>query len=80
MPPASHSANLRARREALGATVRQMATGLGIDVTDLLAFEGGAAPDDRLSFYTAWLSRLETSTPGRRIQQFQRAIEGLRFN
>ena len=79
MPVGRHSKTLRGRREALGVTSRQMATGLGIDLRELLAFENGAAADDRLGFYAAWLSRLEATTPGRRQQLFQRAIEGVRF-
>jgi hypothetical protein len=57
-----------------------MATGLGIDLGELLAMEDGAADDDRLNFYVAWLSRLEATTPGRRQQLLQRANEGARFN
>ena len=75
-----HSADLRGRREAMGATTRQMAVGLGVDLDELLAMEGGAASHDRLGFYAAWLSRLETAAPGRRQQMLKRAIYGMRFN
>jgi len=80
MPLGRHSADLRGRREALGATDRQMATGLGINLRELLALEDGTAPDDRLSFYAAWLSRLESSAAARRNQQLKRAIDGMRFD
>jgi hypothetical protein len=80
MPPHRHSANLRGRREALGATTKQMATGLGMELSELLALEDGAASDHRLSYYAAWLSRLEASAQGRRSQQIKRATDGMRFN
>ena len=80
MPVARHSGNLRGRREALGLSTLQMATGLGIDLGELLAMEDGAADDDRLNFCAAWLSRLEATTPGRRQLLLQRASEGARFN
>ena len=80
MPVSRHSSNLRGRREALGASTQQIATGLGIDLREVLALEDGASTDDRLNFYVAWLSRLEATTPGRRQQLLQLAIEGTRFN
>jgi transcriptional regulator with XRE-family HTH domain len=80
MPPRLHSANLRGRREALGATTKQMATGLGIELRELLALEHGTVSGDRLSYYAAWLSRLEASAQGRRSEQIKRAIDGMRFN
>ena len=75
-----HSANLRGRREALGATREQMAAGLGIEPDELLAMEEGTASDERLGFYAAWLSRLEAAAQGRRNQQLKRAFDGMRFN
>ena len=80
MPPHRHAANLRSRREALGATTKQMATGLGLELSELLALEDGTASDHRLNYYAAWLSRLESSAQGRRSQQIKRAIDGMRFD
>jgi len=74
-----HSTDLGGRRHALGATQRLMARGLGIDLEKVIAIERGGAPDDRLSFYAAWLSRLEGAAPARRKQQFERAANGERF-
>jgi transcriptional regulator with XRE-family HTH domain len=79
MAAGHHAANLRRRREALGATGRQMAKGLGIGLDQLLAMENGETPDDRLSFYSAWLSRLEATAPARRQQLFRQAMDGKRF-
>jgi hypothetical protein len=56
-----------------------MAKGLGIGLDQLLAMENGETPDDRLSFYSAWLSRLEATAPARRQQLFRQAMDGKRF-
>ena len=57
-----------------------MATGLGMELSELLALEIGTVSDYRLSYYAAWLSRLEASAQGRRSQQIKRAVDGMRFN
>jgi transcriptional regulator with XRE-family HTH domain len=72
--------NLRGRREALGATQREMASGLGISTHQLSVLEESSAQDERWSFYSAWLSRLEAAAQGRRREQFKRASRGLRFD
>jgi hypothetical protein len=74
-----HAGNLRRRREVLGASRRQMANGLGIDLGQLHAMENGETPDDRLSLYAAWLSRLEAAPSARRQQLLKHAMDGKRF-
>jgi cytoskeletal protein RodZ len=43
--------DLRGRREDLGITKRQMASGLSISLGALIAMEKGMAADDRQKFY-----------------------------
>jgi hypothetical protein len=74
------ASDLCGRRKALGATDGEMATGLGITLDELDALERGATLGHRLSFYSAWLSRLEAAAPTQRKWLFRRAADGERFD
>jgi hypothetical protein len=79
MPSRRHSADLRGRRQDLGIGVRDMAAGLAIELSRLLAMEDGTAPEEDKTFYRTWLSRIEGWSDGERHLQLRAASIGHRF-
>jgi hypothetical protein len=71
--------DFRGRRKDLGATERQMETGLGVGQGAIQAVESGFDRDGHRALYGAWLTRLEALSEGRRIAQLARATAGDRF-
>ena len=81
MPVQRLSSNLEGRRKDLGASIRQMAAGLGITVADVREIEGGNAAHDRVAQYSAWLTRMEAWSDGKRQLELHEAEkERRRFN
>lgn len=73
--------DFRGRREDLGATRKQMAAGLGIDLDTILAVENASSHGDgHRALYAAWLTRLEALAPARRALQLEQAAAGGRFD
>jgi hypothetical protein len=79
MSPHRHFANLHGRRRDLGIGVRDMATGLGVELGRLRSMEDGTATEEDKTFYRTWLSRIESWSAGERHRQLKGASAGLRF-
>jgi hypothetical protein len=80
MPVRRRVMDLRGRRQDIGATVKQMAAGLGMRTSDILNIESGIAADDRVGHYAAWLTRMESWSAGKRERELQMAQQGHRFS
>jgi len=81
MPVQRRSSDLQGRRKDLGASIAQMATGLGIAIADVRQIEGGNAADEKVAQYSAWLTRMETWSDGKRQLELHEAEkERRRFN
>ncbi len=72
-------ADLRARRQALGATVEIMAVGVVQRAADIREIERGEASNAALNHYAAWLTRIERWSPEERERQYAAASSGRRF-
>jgi hypothetical protein len=79
MPARRRHTDLRGRREDLGVTVKEMATGLGMSIGDIEDIEMGAAAGDRANHYAAWLTRIEAWSPGKRARQLRASKQGQKF-
>lgn len=81
IPTRRRRTDLRGRRRDLGASIKEMAAGLGMSVADILDIEKGVAMDSRVTHCAAWLTRMETWSAGKREHALQAANrQGRKFN
>jgi transcriptional regulator with XRE-family HTH domain len=71
--------DLRGRRADLRVTEEQMAKGLGVGREAIRDIENGSDRAGHRALYSAWLTRLEALSEGKRLEQFARATAGDRF-
>jgi DNA-binding XRE family transcriptional regulator len=79
MAKQSPPTDLRGRRVDLSATEEQMAKGLGVGREAVRDIESGFDRAGHRALYSAWLTRLEALSEGKRIEHFARANAGDRF-
>ena len=71
--------DLAGRRQDLGLTVDEMASGIGMRRYEVEEIERHEASEERLNHYATWLKRIEAWSPIERTNRFQRAKQGHRF-
>jgi hypothetical protein len=81
MPVRRPQSDLRGRRQDLGVSVKEMATGLDMSIADIVDIEeGGSAANDRVGHYAAWLTRMEAWPTGKKERELRAAQQRHRFS
>jgi transcriptional regulator with XRE-family HTH domain len=80
MPSRRQHTDLRGRRQDLGVSIKEMATGLGMSIGDIVDIEKGAAAGDRANHYAAWLTRMEAWSNGKRERELKAVRLGQKFS